>query len=284
MSAVIIISLLIGLIIGTVLGLTGAGGSIFAVPLLIILLGLPINDAIGIALGAVAVSAFIGTVSNWQAKYILWIPALALGIGGALFAPLGKYLGNQVPGIFLLLGFSVLAFTIAIIMWRQSLTSPEHSKVVRSSPYISTDQDYIEPICRFNDAGTFKLTSKCFFALLGAGVIVGLLSGLLGVGGGFLIVPVLLFITQVSMRQAVATSLLIITLISATGFFSFVTSSSAVDWQLLTQVCTGGLLGMLGGHLVADKITGPQLQRIFAISLVITILAMLGNQFFKGVI
>jgi uncharacterized membrane protein YfcA len=276
---VIIISLLIGLLIGAVLGLTGAGGSIFAVPLLILLLDLPINDAIGIALGAVAVSALIGTISNWQAKYILWIPALALGGGGVLIAPLGKYLGNQVPGLFLLLGFSILSFTIAIIMWRQAHISPERSRVVRS--HIGSEPDYIQPICRFSDTETFKLTSKCFTALLSAGLVVGLLSGLFGVGGGFLIVPVLLFITQVSMRQAVATSLLIITLISTTGFSSFVASSSAVDWPLLAQVCTGGLLGMLGGHLVADKIAGPQLQRVFAISLVITTLITLGNQLLK---
>ena len=278
----IIISLLIGLLIGTVLGLTGAGGSIFAVPLLILLLDLPINDAIGIALGAVAVSAFIGTISNWQAKYILWIPALALGVGGALIAPLGKYLGNQVADLFLLLGFSALAFIIAIIMWRQARTSPERAKVVRS--HIGSDQDYIQPICRFSHTETFKLTTKCFVALLSAGLIVGLLSGLFGVGGGFLIVPVLLFITQVSMRQAVATSLLIITLISAIGFFSFVTSNPAVDWQLLIQICTGGILGMLGGHLVADKIAGPQLQRVFAISLILTTLVTLGDQLSKGVI
>ena len=75
-------SVVIGLVIGLVLGLTGAGGSIFAVPLLMLLLGLPINDAIGIALGAVAVSAFIGTLSNWRAQYILWVPAIALGLGG----------------------------------------------------------------------------------------------------------------------------------------------------------------------------------------------------------
>ena len=71
---------LIGLIIGLTLGLTGAGGSIFAVPLLILLLDLPINEAIGIALGAVAVSALIGTVSKWRTKSILWVPAIALGL------------------------------------------------------------------------------------------------------------------------------------------------------------------------------------------------------------
>lgn len=282
MSIVIAVSLLIGLLIGTVLGLTGAGGSVFAVPLLILLLGLPINNAVGVALGAVAVSTFIGTVCNWHSKYILWVPALALGLGGALFAPLGKYLGNQLPDLWLLLGFSVLAFSIAIIMWRQSITSPKQTEVLRSNS--GSEQDYIEPICRFNDAERFELTPKCFFALLGAGLIVGLLSGLFGVGGGFLIVPTLLFVTQVSMRQAVATSLLIITLISAIGFFSFAISASAIDWPLLAQICMGGLCGMLGGHFIADKIAGPLLQRVFAIGLILTTLITLGDQFFTGVI
>ena len=114
-------SVIIGLLIGSVLGLTGAGGSIFAVPLLILLLDLPINDAIGIALGAVAVSALMGTISNWRAKYILWVPALTLGLGGALVAPIGKYLGSQLPATFLLVGFCALAFSIAGIMWRNGV-------------------------------------------------------------------------------------------------------------------------------------------------------------------
>ena len=117
-------SVLIGLIIGLVLGLTGAGGSIFAVPLLMLLLGLPINDAIGIALGAVAVSALIGTLSNWRAQYILWVPALSLGLAGALVAPIGKYLGSQLSPTMLLMGFCLLAFIIAGIMWRQQSPAP----------------------------------------------------------------------------------------------------------------------------------------------------------------
>jgi uncharacterized membrane protein YfcA len=95
-------AILIGVIIGLVLVLTGAGGSIFAVPLLILFLNLPINDAIGIALGAVAASAFIGTLSNWRTKSILWVPAMALGGGGVLIAPLGKEIGSQISPVLLL--------------------------------------------------------------------------------------------------------------------------------------------------------------------------------------
>ena len=76
----------------------------------------------------------------------------------------------------------------------------------------SGDQDYIEPICRFNDSSRFNLSAQLHrCALLASGIVVGILSGLFGVGGGFLIVPTLVFVAQVSMRQAVATSLLIIT-------------------------------------------------------------------------
>jgi uncharacterized membrane protein YfcA len=114
--------------------------------------------------------------------------------------------------------------------------------------------------------------------------VVGLFSGLFGVGGGFLIVPALLFITQVSMRQAVATSLLVICVVGGTGFASFVASNSTIDWILLAQVCVGGLLGMLGGRLVADKVAGAQLQRIFALALVAIASITLVNKFITEVI
>lgn len=276
-------SVVIGLVIGLVLGLTGAGGSIFAVPLLMLLLGLPINDAIGIALGAVAVSAFIGTLSNWRAQYILWVPAIALGLGGALVAPIGKHLGAQLPPTALLIGFCTLAFIIAGTMWRQTISAPEQANVVRSGHI--DEKDLIQPICRFSPEEQVDTSPKCIAALTGCGLVVGMLSGLFGVGGGFLIVPALLFITQVSMRQAVATSLLIISLIGGTGFASFIASnSSTVDWQLLAKVCAGGLLGMLGGSLIADKIAGPQLQKVFALALIAIAAITLINKRINGVI
>ncbi len=269
-------SVVIGLLIGLVLGLTGAGGSIFAVPLLILLLGLPINDAIGIALGAVAVSALIGTLSNWRAQYILWVPALTLGLSGAAVAPMGKYLGNQLPPLVLLVGFCILAVGIAAVMWRQAVSTPEQAGVVRSG-HLSED-DYIVPICRFTQSEQFDLSSKCVAALISCGLLVGLLSGLFGVGGGFLIVPALLYITQVSMRQAVATSLLIICMVGGSGFISFMAVNQDLDWMLLLQVCAGGLIGMLAGRLIADNIAGVQLQKLFSIALMAIAALTLINQ------
>ena len=266
---------LIGLIIGLTLGLTGAGGSIFAVPLLILLLDLPINEAIGIALGAVAVSALIGTVSKWRTKSILWVPAIALGGGGAMIAPLGKELGSQMPPTLLLIGFCVIASFVALLMWRQTLHSPEKDSTSQSDNICA--QDHQDSLCRLNPNGRFNLASTCFLWLIIYGLLVGLLSGLFGVGVGFLIVPAILYSTRMPMQYAVATSLLIISVISTSGFTRFVIINPGLDWALLSKICLGGLLGILGGRLVEKKIAGIQLQRTFAGALLAMVAVTLAN-------
>lgn len=258
------------------MGLTGAGGSVFAVPMLMLLLDLPVNQAAGLALGVVSFSALFGTISNWQNKYILWMPALLLALGGAILAPIGRQLGAQLHQTIILLGFSLLATGIATLMWRQATGSPEQSAVVRANVSLR-DKDYVEPICRFNDSSRFNLSVSCICALLISGIAVGILSGLFGVGGGFLIVPTLIFVAQVSMRQAVTTSLLTITVISGVGFFSFA-QNNVLDWQLLSQICIGGLAGMLAGRVMANKIAGAMLEKIFAVSLVMVTIMTLTRQ------
>lgn len=269
-------ALLIGVLIGLVLGLTGAGGSIFAVPLLILLLSLPVSEAVGVALGAVAISALYGTVNNWRYKTILWVPALILAVFGALSAPLGKWLGNQVSATLLISGFSLLATVIAARMWQQTIRNPERARVVRSGKI--APGELLKPICRVSPTGQFKWRLPCIGSLVLGGLVVGLLTGLFGVGGGFLIVPLLLFLTQVSMQQAVGTSLLIITVVSGAGFISYAATSAELDWQLLGLLSAGGLLGMFIGNLVGHKIAGPQLQRVFAASLVVVAVLMMANQ------
>jgi hypothetical protein len=107
--------------------------------------------------------------------------------------------------------------------------------------------------------------------------LVGLLSGLFGVGVGFLIVPAILYSTRMPMKYAVATSLLIISVISTSGFTRFVVINPGLDWTLLSKICLGGLLGILGGRLVAKKIAGIQLQRTFAGALLAMVAVTLAN-------
>lgn len=259
--------LLVGLLIGLVLGLTGAGGSVFAVPLLILLMGLSMPTAVDLALGAVAVSAFYGSIRNGSQRLVLWWPAILLASGGVLFAPLGKWLGNQVPELWLLLGFNVLALIIAIRMWRSARSNPADARVLRASAGFDAEEP--ANLCRFSSTGQFELRLPCITGLLFGGIMVGLLSGLFGVGGGFLIVPLLLALSHVGMARAVATSLVIITLISGSGFVSHLwLSPVSVDLELLAWLAAGGIAGMVLGQMVGHKVGGAKLQQMFAFSLI----------------
>lgn len=259
--------LLIGIMIGMVLGLTGAGGSVFAVPLLMLFAGLPMSEAAGISLGAVAASTFYGCFRNFRANKILWLPGVILAVSGAVTAPLGKWLGIQIPEFWLLLGFSALAITIAIRMWLSAIHDPEAATVVRAGNFSSTSTPGL--LCNLSHTGQFELRPRCLSGLLIGGALVGLLSGLFGVGGGFLIVPLLLFLSPISMAQAVSTSLLIIAVISSSGFISHLQMSANNDWHLMGLVAFGGAVGMMIGQSVSHKIANATLQKIFAISLFI---------------
>jgi uncharacterized membrane protein YfcA len=265
--------LAIGLLIGLILGLTGAGGSVFAVPLLILLAGLPMNHAVGLSLGAVAASTFYGSAHNLVQKNsspILWKPGIILAIAGAVSAPFGKWLGLQIPEMWLVMGFCLLAAVIALRMWLLANKNPSAAGIVRASDFSQTPTPDL--LCTLSPGGQFELRLRCISGLLIGGLIVGVLSGLFGVGGGFLIVPLLLALSAVSMAQAVSTSLMIIALISTTGFISHLLLTDSIQWSLLALVAAGGVIGMIVGQLVSHKIANALLQKIFACGLLLVVI------------
>jgi uncharacterized protein len=273
--------LAIGTLIGLVLGLTGAGGSVFAVPLLMLFAGLPITSAVGISLGAVAASSVYGSLRTlFNQKHrasILWLPGVILAGAGAATAPLGKWLGLHIAEAWLLLGFSLLASAIALRMWLSASRNPSTAKVVRAGNFASTPSPGL--LCNLSHNGQFQLRPRCLSGLVMGGGLVGILSGLLGVGGGFLIVPLLLMLSPISMAQAVSTSLVIIALVSSSGFISHLILSPANDWQLLGLVAAGGVFGMMIGQAVSHKIANALLQKGFAVSLLIVSLVTLVRYF-----
>ena len=268
--------ILIGFVIGIVLGLTGAGGSVFAVPLFLLLTNFSISEAMGIALGAVAVSAVYGTLSGGR-KTVLWVPALLLAGGGMLAAPLGRLAAAYVDDVYLLFGFSILAIVIAGRMWLQTKAHPEHSEIVRGT----TGDESGKPstlICRLSPSGQFQLKPRCLSGLLAGGVTVGFVSGLFGVGGGFLIVPLLIYLSQLNMRIAVSTSLFVIAMISSVGFASHIYLSESLAWQPLAVIFVAAIAGMMASQFFAKKIAGVTLQKIFAVSLFsVSIITLLGR-------
>jgi len=260
----------IGILIGLLLGLTGAGGSIFAVPLLVMLAGLPMSEAVGISLGAVMTSTLYGSLARGRKGQILWLPGLLLAASGAITAPLGKYLGNQLPDMALTISFSLLAAVIAVRMWWTATHQPKQAQVVRAGVGDKTTAPGLR--CALSSTGQFELKTRCVSGLLLGGAIVGLLSGLFGVGGGFMIVPLLMALSAVSINQAVNTSLLIITLISGSGFFSHLAMSTPAPWIHLLWVSVGGILGMVLGQLFSARLAGARLQQFFAIAMLVVAL------------
>ncbi len=257
--------IVIGLVIGLVLGLTGAGGSVFAVPLLLLFTAMTANDAMGIALGAVAVSAMYGT-ATFGYKKVLWTPAFLLAIGGMLTAPLGKLLAININENLLILGFSGLAALIAVRMWVQTQKNPQQASVVRGGSL----KDINLPsnlACKMSATGQFQLKLSCLSGLIFGGMVIGFVSGLFGVGGGFLIVPLLLYLSQLDIRIAVATSLSVITFISTTGFISHLVFSPTLDWRTLGIIMLASIVGMIASQFLSKKLAGTTLQKVFAISL-----------------
>lgn len=271
--------LAIGIVIGLVLGLTGAGGSVFAVPLLMLLGQMPMSEATGISLGAVAASTLYGSYRNWRGGQILWLPGLILAAVGAASAPIGQWLSLQLPELWLLLGFNLLAAIIALRMWLSAARNPQSASVVRAGNFSDTPRPGM--LCNLSKTGQFQLRPRCTAGLIIGGLIVGLLSGLFGVGGGFLIVPLLLALSPISMAQAVSTSLVIIALVSSSGFISHIALSGALDkntWTPLVLVAGGGIAGMIAGQLISHKIANASLQKIFALSLLLVSLLTLATK------
>lgn len=273
-------SIVIGLIIGAVLGLTGAGGSIFAVPLLILLVSTAPSEAMGIALGAVAVSAAIGAIT--QRAYVLWAPAAILAGSGAAAAPIGKYLSLQLHETLLIVGFVILALFIATRMFMQAIKHPEFARYVRATiPESKTNADQNAMACRLSPTGQFQMKPRCISGLMLGGLGIGFASGLFGVGGGFLIIPLLLFLSALPMQKAIATSLAVITLVSSVGFVSHIGLSGFSELKLTASVIAGSIIGMLISQRFSKHLAGPTLQLIFSALVVLVVITLCLTHFFS---
>ena len=183
-----------GLLVGISLGLTGSGGSLFAIPLLLFLIGMDMSNAVPISMLVVGATALIGAVSAFQHKLLLSRPTLIFGIAGMLAAPLGLMVGEFTSESLRVSSFSVLAIVIALRMGWQSLHT-ESTQIVRADLTL----DGATGVCRFSPEGQMRFTLPCAVALGVSGAIVGILSGFFGVGGGFLIVPALMYVIRMDM-------------------------------------------------------------------------------------
>ncbi len=218
-----VLSIIFGGIEGLSLGLTGGGGAIFAVPLLAYGMGLPAREAVMISLVSVGMTSFVGFLGKWKNGEAEIRSGLLFALAGMAGAPLGTWIAAEIPEALLMLLFAALMLVIAVRMWRQGLRNKTLSancvSLDRCAP-LSSQTLNDGPRCQRDVTGNLILTSRCARLLLLIGVASGVLSGMFGVGGGFIIVPALIVFSGMSMLRAVGTSLMVISLVSVSVIVS----------------------------------------------------------------
>lgn len=229
------------LAIGLSLGLLGSGGSILTVPVLVYLVGQDEKVAIGGSLAIVAVIALAGSLRYMHQRAIDWRSVLWFGVPGMAGTYGGAWLAAFVSGALQLTVFALVMLTAARLMLSPVDLSRGHE---RPAPFVVLD-----------------------------GLAVGLLTGFVGVGGGFLIVPALVLLGGIAMQRAVATSLVIVAMKSVVGFAKYVSVLNAaglhIDLKVIALISAIGVVGSLLGSHVASRLPAAALRRTFGWFLVV---------------
>ncbi len=253
---------LTGVLVGLVLGLTGAGGAVIAVPLLVFVFGLPLIEAAPIALLAACAAASFGTALAWDVKLIRYRAAMLMAATGTLTTWLGIKLAGLLSEGSLLLAFSSVLVAVAARMIQQA----RKQRGAAASDATAHDHGLV----RLNPAtGRLVWTAKTVSLFSAVGALNGMLSGMLGVGGGFLFVPVLRAMTPLTMHAAIATSLMTSALTSAVSAGMHIASTGTLDLHIAVPFVAGALAGMTLGRRLAPRIAGPALQAGFAATMLI---------------
>lgn len=239
----------LGLVVGLILALTGAGGGILAVPLLVFGLGASVAEAGPVGLMAVGMAAALGALLGLRDGIVRYRAALLVAASGMLLSPAGLWTTRQVDGRWLAVLFALVLLYVAERTFKQA--SGKQVAAATKSPFCVRD----------GASGRFVWSRPCTLAMALSGGLAGLLSGLLGVGGGFVMVPALQRYTDLPTKSAVATSLAVIALISLMGVAASA-ASGAMDWVIALPFAAGALAGMLDGRSLAARLAGPQLQQV----------------------
>ncbi len=229
--------------IGVSLGLLGSGGSILTVPVLVYLLGQDEKVAIAGSLFIVGTIAAFGSLQYLRLRLIDGRSVVVFGVPGMLGTYLGAWSAAYVSGLMQLTLFALVMLLASWLMLRPVDLEPAGGQA-RAAWKIAVD-----------------------------GIVVGIITGLVGVGGGFLIVPALVLLGGLSMHKAVGTSLLIIALKSFSGFFKYLDvlagESLRLDWQILAIVSALGIAGTVVGGQIANRMPQDTLKRGFAFFLIV---------------
>jgi len=232
------------LFVGLSLGLMGSGGSILTVPVLIYLAGEQEKVAIAESLGIVGAISLVGAIPYAFKQQVHWRSVILFGLPGMIGAYGGAIISGFVSGTFQLILFAIVMLLAAGLMFRNKKVDSENVDAEKNQKW---------------------------WIIAIEGLVVGVLTGLVGVGGGFLIVPALVLLGGLPMHLAIGTSLVIIAMKSFSGFFKYIDVleelNLSVNWELVLIFSLIGAVGSFAGRAVGSKISGEKLKRGFAIFL-----------------
>lgn len=232
----LLLSLGLGFAIGGSLGLLGGGGSILTVPALVYLVGQTPQVAVTTSLAIVGANSAIGAFFHRSQGTLNWRVALIFGGTGMVTSYLAAGVSKQFSPNVLMVAFALLMLIVGIVLVRQK------------APLLKTQV--------IDDLKLWKV--------LAGGASVGLLTGVLGVGGGFLIVPVLVMLVGMPMHHAVGTSLVVIAMNSLAGFLGHL-SGMVIDIPLVIVFITAGVLGTFAGAQLGKRLDAALLRKAFAL-------------------
>jgi uncharacterized membrane protein YfcA len=262
----------LGVLIGLSLGALGGGGSILTVPALVFVLGLTAQQATAGSLVIVGITAAIASVGHARAGNTRWGRGATLALVGVPASILGSMLNRDVNPDLLLLAFAGLMVVAAVGMLLRANPTP---------PAATADQQPGNGPCGTATLTHEPLTSTApaigtALRIVTAGLGIGFLTGFLGVGGGFIIVPVLVVLLRYDMPTAVGTSLLVIALNSGVALIARLGHGGLV-WHVVLPFTLAAIAGSLGGKRLADRIDPASLTRAFAV-LLLAVAAYVGIQ------
>lgn len=241
------IAILAGAVTGIVLGLFGSGGSIVTVPALMYLLHIEPKQSIAMGLGIVAMTATISSVDNWRRGNVNLKTAAFFALFGMAGTYGGARLGVHAPIVFQLGLFALVMFAASI-------------RMLQSRPAAAAST------ARPGGTGGVSFLPPNLWQVGLAGVAVGVLTGLVGVGGGFLIVPALVLLAGMGMKQAVGTSLAIVAVNAATGFAGYL-GAVKIDFAVMAVFAAVAIVGSFVGTRIAHRLPQQKLKQGFAVFL-----------------
>jgi len=237
--------MILAIFVGLSLGALGSGGSIITTPLLVYIAGIPPEDAVGMSLVIVGTTSLAGAIVHLKSGNVALKPSILFAATGMIGSFVGSYGTHLVSRKALMLIFAGTMIVAGVRMWRAG---------------------------KIPKRGTFDAI-RC----LSIGLIVGLFTGFLGIGGGFLIVPALVLFAGLDSRLAAGTSLAVITLNSTTGIIGQLRFTT-LNWNLIAGFLVFTLIGVLGGAVLANHLDDFRLRRLFACTVIILAVAVaVGN-------